>query len=106
MVQSRISITVGPRPAAGWVEAARIALAAGRFGEADRGLRKASAAEPGNAMILVELGEAHLLAGQPQEALDPLRRAITLDPLSAECKASPWAWRWARWVTLPARQGV
>lgn len=86
MVQSRISITVGPRPAAGWVEAARIALAAGRFGEAIGGLRKASAAEPGNAMILVELGEAHLLAGQPREALDPLRRAITLDPLSANAR--------------------
>jgi tetratricopeptide (TPR) repeat protein len=86
MVQSRISITVGPRPAARWVEAARIAVAAGRFGDAIRGLRKASAAEPGNAMILVELGEAHLLAGQPGEALDPLRRAITLDPRSANAR--------------------
>jgi tetratricopeptide (TPR) repeat protein len=86
MVQSRISITVGPRPAARWVEAARIAMAAGRFGEAIRGLRKASAAEPGNAMILIELGEAHLLAGQPGEALDPLRRAITLDPRSANAR--------------------
>jgi tetratricopeptide (TPR) repeat protein len=86
MVQSRISITVGPRPAAGWLESARIAMAAGRFGEAIRGLRKASAVEPGNAMILVELGEAHLLAGQPGEALDPLHRAITLDPLSANAR--------------------
>jgi tetratricopeptide (TPR) repeat protein len=86
MVQSRISITVGRRPAAGWVEAARIAMAAGRFGEAIRGLRRASAAEPDDATILVELGEAHLLAGQPGEALNPLRRAITLDPRSANAR--------------------
>jgi tetratricopeptide (TPR) repeat protein len=61
-------------------------MAAGRFGDAIRGLRKASAAEPGNVAILVELGEAHLLAGQPAEALDPLRQAITLDPRSANAR--------------------
>jgi tetratricopeptide (TPR) repeat protein len=86
MVQPRISITVGQRPAAEWLEAARIAMAAGRFGEAIRGLGKASAADPRNPMILLELGEAHLLAGQPGEALEPLRRAITLDPLSANAR--------------------
>jgi Flp pilus assembly protein TadD len=34
-------------------------------------------------LIQGELGQAHLLAGQPREALDPLRRAVTLDPRSA-----------------------
>jgi tetratricopeptide (TPR) repeat protein len=86
MVQSRISITVGPRPATGWANVVRSAMAAGRFGEAIRALRQASAAEPGNAPILVELGEAHLLAGQAREALDALRRAIALDPNSANAR--------------------
>ena len=80
MLPSRISITPVPRLASGWVDLARRAITAGRLGEAIEALRKAVAAEPGNASIHTELGQTLLLAGRPREALDPLRRAVARDP--------------------------
>jgi tetratricopeptide (TPR) repeat protein len=80
MPPSRIPETAAPGPGAGWADVVRRAVADGRYGEVIEALRKAAAAEPGNASILNELGQMHLLAGQPREALDALRRAVALDP--------------------------
>jgi arylsulfatase A-like enzyme/cytochrome c-type biogenesis protein CcmH/NrfG len=43
-------------------------------------LRAGALAEPGNPVVLANLGLVLSDAGQPQQAIDPLRRALAIDP--------------------------
>jgi tetratricopeptide (TPR) repeat protein len=86
MLPPRLTITVARRPADDWVESARRALASGRLGEAIQALGNAAAAEPGNALILTDLGLTYLMAGRPRDALDLLRQAVSVDPHSAKAR--------------------
>jgi len=52
----------------------------GRSAEALSSLRRASALEPRNVELLVELGDAQLKAGRKAEALKTLERAVALAP--------------------------
>ena len=60
--------------------AARAALAAGDYGEAARVAEAATVADPLNAEGYVVLGHARSTLGMDTQALDPLRKAVYLDP--------------------------
>jgi Flp pilus assembly protein TadD len=51
-----------------------------QFSGAVATLRKADAVEPGNPVVLANLGLMLSDAGNPQSAVDPLQRALTIDP--------------------------
>jgi arylsulfatase A-like enzyme len=51
-----------------------------QFSRAAATLRKADAVEPGNPVVLANLGLMLSDAGDPQSAIDPLQRALTTDP--------------------------
>jgi chemotaxis protein methyltransferase CheR len=60
--------------------AARQAFAAGDYGEAARVAEAATAADPLNAEGYIVLGHARTTLGRDTQALDPLRKAVYLDP--------------------------
>jgi Flp pilus assembly protein TadD len=60
--------------------AARAALAAGDYGQAARVAEAATQADPLNPEAYVVLGQARSTLGQDMQAVDPLRKAVYLDP--------------------------
>jgi hypothetical protein len=58
----------------------------GRYGAAAGEYRKALSLRPDAVPVLVSLGDAHLEADQPRNALEPLERAARLDPKSARAQ--------------------
>jgi chemotaxis protein methyltransferase CheR len=67
-------------PAVDHLAAARAALAAGDYGKATRVAEAATAADPLKPEGYVVLGYARSTLGQDAQALDPLRKAVYLDP--------------------------
>jgi chemotaxis protein methyltransferase CheR len=67
-------------PAVDHLAAARAALAAGDYGDAARIAEEATVADPLNAEAYVVLGHARSILGQDSQAIDPLRKAVYLDP--------------------------
>lgn len=55
-------------------------VSAKRFDAAERALRDANAAEPNNPVVLANLGIVRSDSGKPAAGIDPLQRAIALDP--------------------------
>ena len=58
----------------------------GKYGAAAAEYRKALAARPQSAPILVALGDAYLESDRPRNAVEPLESAARLDPGSARAQ--------------------
>ena len=68
-----------PPPTRIWV-LQRVKTAQREFDEAAETLRAAERVEPGNPVVLANLGLVLSDGGKPQAAIDPLQRALTTDP--------------------------
>ena len=60
----------------------------GDFGQALPSFRRAAALRPGSAAVWLQLGEAHLRLGQPDEAERCFRRTLRLRPDLRQARAA------------------
>ncbi|MFZ7128515.1 MAG: tetratricopeptide repeat protein [Desulfobacterales bacterium] len=69
-----------PDDTAAWIQLGNLHFDASRFNEAIEAYEKSLELEPGNAMVLTDLGIMYRRIGKPREAVERFDRAIAADP--------------------------
>lgn len=75
---------LGRFEATAWLDLAQAQLKLGRAADAERTLRTILSQHPDHALALESLGVAYLMSNRPQVAVEPLRRAVALNPQRPE----------------------
>ena len=76
----RLVLETTPHHAEAWYQLGWLALSAGHYGQAREHLRQATVAAPSVSILHATLARACKLAGEPEQALAALERAVATDP--------------------------